>query len=277
MSSRPIVGRNRAAYADRMSVNRSRLGVRLAVLALSAGLAACGGGDKKDDNGFKVGVDKGGKQGTPAGGVGAHTESERTTFLLSTARGSFPNAPSRNAAVSHDQRVARYIAYQSDASNIVDGDSHDATDVFLVSRAEPFGHNGTPWTTSGTQLISKGQGAAPANGPSYRPALDGDSHHNPHCIAFVSAASNLVPGDTNGKPDGFIYDIHSQRISRVTVSSSGQQENGSTYDIAVTGNCERVAFTSDATNLALTKASKAAWSKAKTTSVRPGTHQAYVH
>src|SRR4051794_18950358 len=260
-----------------MSVNRCRFGALLAVLALSAGLAACGGGDKKDDNGFKVGVDKGGKQGTPAGGVGARKESERTTFLLSTARGSFPNGPSRNAAVSHDQRVARYIAYESDASNIVDGDSNNATDVFLVIRAEPFGHNGTPWKASGTQLISKGQGGAPANGPSYRPALDGDSHHSPHCVGFVSEASNLVPGDTNGKADGFVYDIRSQRITRVSVSSSGAQANGDTNDISISGDCERVAFTSSATNLALTKATKPAWSTARTTGARPGTQQVYVH
>ncbi|HEX6713447.1 MAG TPA: hypothetical protein VF066_08675 [Thermoleophilaceae bacterium] len=260
-----------------MALTRSRIGSALAILALCLGLAACGGDDKKNDNGFKVGVDKGGKEGTPAGGVGARAESSRTTFLLSSAKGSFPDGPSRNAAVSHDQRIARYIAYESDASNIVDGDSNNATDVFLVLRAQPFGSNGTPWKAAGTQVISKGQGGAPANGPSYRPALDGDSHHTPHCIAFVSQASNLVPGDTNGKADGFVYDIRSQRISRVTIASNGAQSNGDTNDISISGDCERVSFTSTATNLALTKPGKAAWSKAKTTSVRPGTQQVYVH
>lgn len=263
-------------YPGCMSLDRARLGSALAIAALSIGLAACGGDDDKD-KGFKVGVDKGGKEGTPAAGVGARSESQRTTFLLSTAQGSFPNGPSRNATVSHDQRVARYIAYESDASNIVDGDTNDATDVFLVIRAQPFGQNGTPWKAAGTQLVSKGQGGAPANGASYRPALDGDSHNTPHCVAFVSQASNLVPGDTNGKADGFIYDIRNQRIQRVTVSSSGAQSNGSTYDISISGDCERVAFTSDATNLALTKGGKAAWSKARTTAVRPGTRQVYVH
>src|SRR4051794_26998900 len=259
-----------------MSLTRSWLVAALALVSL--GLAACGGSDK-DSSGFKVGTDNGTgeKSGGTEAGVGARAPSQRTTFLLSSANGAFPNGPSRNAAVSHDQRIARYIAYESDASNIIDGDTNSATDVFLVFRAEPFGHNGTPWKPAGTQLISKGAGGAPANGPSYRPALDGDSHHTPHCVAFVSAASNLVPGDTNGKPDGFVYDIRSQRLSRVSISSSGAQANGSTYDISVTGDCERVAFSSDATNLALTKASKAAWSKAKTTSVRPGTRQAYVH
>ena len=260
-----------------MSLNRARFGSALAIAALSIGLAACGGNDKDKDKGFKVGVDKGEKQGTPAAGVGARSESQRTTFLLSTAQGSFPNGPSRNAAVSHDQRIARFMAYESDASNIVDGDTNNATDVFLVIRAQPFGHNGTPWKAAGTQIVSKGQGGAPANGPSYRPALDGDSHHNPHCVAFISDASNLVPGDTNGKADAFVYDIGSQRIQRVSVSSAGAQSNGTTYDISVSGDCERVAFTSDATNLALTKGGKAAWSKARTTAVRPGTRQVYVH
>src|SRR4051795_1643621 len=172
-----------------MTLHRSRLGSGLAIVVLGAGLTACGGGGEKNDTGFKVGVDHGGKEGSPAAGVGARSESQRTTFLLSSAKGSFPNGPSRNAAVSHDQRIARYIAYESDASNIVDGDTGNATDVFLVIRAQPFGSRGTPWTPSGTILVSKGQAGAPANGPSYRPALDGDSHNVPHCVAFVSEAS----------------------------------------------------------------------------------------
>ena len=261
-----------------MPAIRRSLGAALAVIAIA--VSACGGDDdKKTSSGFKVGTETGAAgEPTPGEvGVGARPPSQRTTFLLSVAEGAFPNGPSRNAAVSHDQRIARYMAYESDASNIVAGDSNGVTDVFLVIRAQPFGHNGTPWKSAGTQLISKGTGGAPANGASYRPALDGDSHHVPHCVAFVSDASNLVAGDTNGKPDGFVYDIRSQRITRVTVNSSGAQSNGATYDISISGDCERVAFTSDATNLALTKANKAAWSMAKSTAVRPGTRQAYVH
>ncbi|MFL5840980.1 MAG: hypothetical protein ACJ77Z_11090 [Thermoleophilaceae bacterium] len=254
-----------------------RLGVALA--ALTIGLAACGGGHEKPPS-YTVGTSHAGVPGerTPGeAGVAGGAPSQRTTFLLSSAHGGFPNGPSRNAAVSHDQRIARYMAYESDASNIVAGDTNGQTDVFLVARAQPFGANGTPWKPAGTQLISKGGGAAPANGPSYRPVIDGDSHHAPHCVAFVSEASNLVEGDTNGKSDGFVYDTRSRHIARVTVDSAGNQSNGSTYDISISGDCTRVAFTSDATNLALTKASNAAWSKATTTAVRPGTRQVYVH
>jgi hypothetical protein len=214
---------------------------------------------------------------TLAPGIARAVPSERTTFLLSSTSGSVPNGPSRNPAISHDQRIARYIAYESDASNIVPGDTNGTTDVFLVSRARPFGDTGTPWRPARTDLISRAPGGGPANGPSYKPALDGDSHHAPLCLAFVSDASNLVPNDTNEKPDGFVYDIRTRRITRVTVDSAGRQSNGSTYDISISGDCTRVAFTSDATNLALTRTRKPAWSGMTTKPVEPGRRQVYVH
>src|SRR3954469_17944361 len=145
-----------------MPVTRSCLGVALAALAIA--LSACGGDDdKKTSSGFKVGTDTGaaGEAVPGEAGVGARAPSQRTTFLLSVANGGFPNGPSRNAAVSHDQRIARYIAYESEASNITSGDSNGVTDVFLIIRAQPFGHNGTPWKAAGTQLVSQGTGGAP--------------------------------------------------------------------------------------------------------------------
>jgi hypothetical protein len=176
--------------------------------------------------------------------------SARTTFLLSRAAdGGFPNGDSRNAAVSHDQRIARVMAYESDASNIVNGDVNNATDVFVVRRQGPWGQHGTAWSMGATELISSGMGGAPANGPSTLPALDGDSHHAPSCVAFVSAASNLVPGDTNGKQDVFVRSLATGAITRVSVGSHGEQGNGTSYDVSVDGDCEQVAFTSDSTNL----------------------------
>jgi Tol biopolymer transport system component len=176
--------------------------------------------------------------------------SERTTFLLSRAAdGGFPNGGSRNPAVSHDQRIARVMAYESDASNIVNGDVNNTTDVFVVRRQGPWGQHGTSWSVGGTELASKGIGGAPANGPSTQPALDGDAHHAPSCVAFVSAASNLVPGDTNARPDVFVRSLSSGAITRVSVDSHGGQANGTSYDVSVDGDCEQVAFTSDSTNL----------------------------
>src|ERR1041385_9359706 len=78
----------------------------------------------------------------PAGTAFAQADSNRTTFLLSRAfDGGLPNGVSRNASVSHDQRIARDIAYESDATNIVPGDTNGLTDVFVVHRAGPWGRS----------------------------------------------------------------------------------------------------------------------------------------
>jgi len=213
----------------------------------------------------------------PASTAFAQADSNRTTFLLSRAfDGGLPNGVSRNAAVSHDQRIARDIAYESDATNIVPGDTNAMTDVFVVHRAGPWGHNGTPWTIGGTDLVSRGLGGAPANGRSYRPVVDGDSHHDPSCVAFVSDASNLVPGDTNGKADAFVYNLNNHRITRVSTDAHGRQSNGSTYEVSVDGDCERVAFVSDATNLALRSTKVLNWKTATTNRSPAGTRQVYV-
>jgi hypothetical protein len=212
----------------------------------------------------------------PASAFG-QADSNRTTFLLSRAfDGGLPNGVSRNPAVSHDQRIARVIAFESDATNIVQNDTNGLTDVFVVNRGGSWGHNGTPWQAGGTNLVSHGLGGQPANGRSYRAAIDGDSHHAPSCIAFVSDASNLVPGDTNGKPDAFVYNLASKQIKRVSVDAHGRQSNGSTYEVAVDGDCERVAFVSDATNLALTSTKVGAWKSAVTSRAPAGTKQVYV-
>jgi Tol biopolymer transport system component len=213
----------------------------------------------------------------PAGTAFAQADSNRTTFLLSRAYdGGLPNGVSRNAAVSHDQRVASHIAFESDATNIVPGDTNGLTDVFVVHRAGPWGHNGTPWRIGSTDLVSHGLGGQPANGRSYRPVIDGASHDVPSCVAFVSDASNLVPGDTNGKSDAFVYNLNSKTIVRVSTDSHGRQSNGSTYEVSVDGDCERVAFVSDATNLALKSTRTRAWRTARTSAAPAGTKQVYV-
>jgi len=214
----------------------------------------------------------------PAADAFAGADSARTTFLLSRSlSGGLPNGPSRNGAVSHDQRIARVMAYESEASDIVQGDTNGATDVFIVRRATPWGQNGTEWKIGTTEIASAAPGGAPANGRSYRPTLDGSSHAQPSCVAFVSEASNLVPGDTNGKADAFVRDLNSGRVERVSVDSKGRQSNGASYEVAVDGDCERVAFVSDASNLALGKSKNKAWGSAKTSRTGLGVKQVYVH
>jgi hypothetical protein len=209
-------------------------------------------------------------------GASGFTNSIRTTSLLSRSyTGQIPNGPSRNAFVSADQRIARYVAYESDASDIVQGDTNNLTDVFVARRRKPWKKSGSPWLYGNTVLASKGLNGQPANGRSYRPTADGDSKHRASCVAFVSEASNLVPGDTNGVADAFVYHVGSHRIERVSVDSDGHQADGPTYDVSVDGECARVAFTADAPDLAY-RGSHDGWKSATTNRAEPGKTQVYM-
>ncbi len=68
-------------------------------------------------------------------------------------------------------------------------------------------------------------------------------------VAFWSTASNLVPGDTNGKQDVFVRDLVSGTIERVSVDSAGMESNGDSTDPSISADGQRIAFQSAATNL----------------------------
>src|SRR4051794_17524632 len=204
---------------------------------------------------------------------------DRETHLLSRALdGGFPNGPSRNAVFAQNGQGASFVAFESDASNIVAGATNGVTDVFVVRRGGSFTQkNGEPWQPAGpAQLVSTGLGGAPANGPSYDPQADGDAKHRaPHCVAFVSQAANLVPNDTNGKADAFVKDLRSGVVTRVSVGKGGLQSDGDTFDVAIDGSCTRVAFTSNASNLYLARG-RGASKFLRTQSPPLGSKQVYV-
>jgi hypothetical protein len=208
---------------------------------------------------------------------------DRETHLLSRSfSGGFPNGPSRNGAFSQDGQGTSLAAFDSDASDLVVGDSNGVGDVFLVRRGGHFTEKrGEPWQPAGAaELVSIGFDGSPANGPSYKPDIDGSAlHRRPHCVAFVSDASNLVPGDTNGKADAFVRDVRTRKTTRVSVGPRGVQSNGTTFDAQIDGACSRAAFTSDATNLHLSKRAAGRdkyLSPLVTQAPRPGTRQVYV-
>lgn len=74
-------------------------------------------------------------------------------------------------------------------------------------------------------------------------------------VAFLSAASHLVPGDTNREPDVFVFsgalgshpDPMPSVTERISLTGDGQQRPGASYDPA-TGEGKVVAFTSQGTD-----------------------------
>ena len=77
-----------------------------------------------------------------------------------------------------------------------------------------------------------------ANGPSFSPAVDGSFNSRPSCVAFLSAASNIVGGDTNGLVDAFVSRGPGGKPRRVSLPG-GQRASADTTSVAVSGDCSR--------------------------------------
>jgi hypothetical protein len=178
----------------------------------------------------------------PKTSVHAAISGTPVTFLISRGLGgAAPNGPSTHPVISNDKRYARAIAFQSEASNLVRGDTNGVSDIFVVKRTGRIDNEGHPWQIGKTVLISRTGGRARANGPSFSPSIDGAFHDTaPSCVGFLSAATNLAPGDTNGQVDAFVAKIRGGRPRRLL--PNGHQSKQPTTAIAVSGNCKSIAF-----------------------------------
>ena len=141
------------------------------------------------------------------------------------------NAMCDFTAISGD---GRWVVFESDASNLVAGDTNGFTDIFVRDRL-----------TGQTFPVSSDPGNFQGNGRSYRPS----NVSNLPSVAFTSDASNLVAGDTNGFADIFVSGENIE-LELVSVSSSGVQGNGDCDErSAISTDGRFVAFSSAADNL----------------------------
>jgi Tol biopolymer transport system component len=162
-----------------------------------------------------------------------------TGALLLPAGAAHAAAPVQGNNGSHEPSTSadgRYVAFSSDASNLVVGDTNTASDVFVRDR-----------TTSTTARVSVSSAGQQGNSGSAKPAVSADGRY----VAFVSLASNLVPGDTNGVPDVFVRDRSTGQTTRVSVSSAeAQGDDESNFETpAISADGRYVAFSSYASNL----------------------------
>ena len=128
----------------------------------------------------------------------------------------------------------RYVAFSSAASNLVDGDTNKTYDVFVHDRE-----------TGQVSRVSVSSAGIQGNRHSYQPFISASGRY----VAFSSAASNLVPADTNEAIDIFVHDRDTGQTARVSVSSEGGQANRNSYQPSISADGRYVAFSSEATNL----------------------------
>jgi Tol biopolymer transport system component len=199
------------------------------------------------------------------------------------------NSDSFEAAISRD---GRYVAFMSRADDLVPSDTNNTTDVFVrdllsgvttLASIDPAGvqmsmASGAPSISADGRYVAfhmTGEGhvfperviwvrdlqggvtrrasvdssGVPANDMSSLPSISADGRY----VAFASYATNLVPGDTNGKWDVFVHDFQTGITSRASVDDSGAEGNDhSGYPnsgVSISADGRYVAFGSYATNL----------------------------
>lgn len=132
---------------------------------------------------------------------------------------------------------SRFVAFISDASNLVRHDTNARHDVFVYDRS-----------THKMQRVSVSSAGTQGNNESFEPSISADGRF----VAFYSDASNLVRHDTNAGRDVFVYDRSTRKTHRVSVSSAGEQGNDTSYSQygpSISADGRFVAFVSDASNL----------------------------
>jgi Tol biopolymer transport system component len=138
---------------------------------------------------------------------------------------------SRAPVISAD---GRYVAFESDATNLVDGDTNGARDVFVCDT-----------TTDTIQRVSVRSNGAQGDSYSGAAAISSDGRY----IAFESFAGTLVPDDTNGRLDVFYHDTLTSQTARASVNTDGVEGNGDSRRPAISGQGYMIAFESTSTNL----------------------------
>jgi len=133
------------------------------------------------------------------------------------------NGPSKSARLSAD---GRYVVFVTDAPFVVPGVA-GGPHVYRRDLA-----------TSVTTLVSSSASGAPGDGASDHPAISDDGQ----AVAFESASTNLVAGDTNGQTDVFVRDLASSQTVRVSVTTSGDQAFSYSQTPSISADGRRVAF-----------------------------------
>jgi Tol biopolymer transport system component len=140
--------------------------------------------------------------------------------------------PSYQPSLSSD---GRYVAFESGSSNLVEGDTNGARDIFRKDLQ----------TGAVLRCSTKtGGGQATGGGSSYA-AISPDGRY----VCFESDATDLVPGDTNTTRDIFRKDLQTGDTVRCSTDAAGNGTNAACYDASLSADGRYVAFSSAATNL----------------------------
>jgi tricorn protease-like protein len=155
----------------------------------------------------------------------------QTTRVSVSSAGEQADANSAGSAISAN---GRFVAFGSNAANLVPNDGNHTYDVFVRDRK-----------TGKTRRVSVSSDGEEGNGASQSPSISA----NGRFVAFSSGAANLVPGDSLGHVDVFVHDRKTGKTKRVNLSSAGAEANLDSDLPSISAGGRFVAFESFAKNL----------------------------
>ena len=164
-------------------------------------------------------------------GIFVYDRQTGTTEVVSvSSRGRQGEGFSSSPAISED---GCFVAFDSDAANLVRGDRNNTTDVFLHDRE-----------TGETILVSITSDEQQGVSSSHAPAISADGRF----IVF-HANSSLAPEDTNETTDVYLRDVQAGTTTLVSIGFDGSAGNSTSFIQDISGDGRFVAFVSDSTNL----------------------------
>ncbi len=151
------------------------------------------------------------------------------------------NGLSTNPSVSAD---GRYVAFESQATNLVPGDTNQLSDIFVKDRQ----------TGAITRVSVRSDGSEAGDGASVHPSISADGRY----VAFESTAT-LVPDDTQrcavSTPtrltcsDIYVRDLVLNTTTRASLGSDNSQGNDESHNPHISADGRYVVFESNASNL----------------------------
>ena len=142
-----------------------------------------------------------------------------------------------STAISAD---GRYVAFGTNMSGLVPGDTTFSDDIFVHDR-DPDGNGVFDEGDGETTRVSVSSAGEPGDGPSWYPDISADGRH----VVFVSFASNLVQGGNGIPMNVFAHD----RQTGTTVAITDHTEFAAEIIATISADGRFVAFRSPEANL----------------------------
>ena len=145
----------------------------------------------------------------------------------------FADGPCHNPDIDHE---ARFIVFDSVASNLVMDDNNGLSDVFLLDRF-----------TGAVTRISTGSTGKELAHASANPSISG----NGQCIIFQTKAAIDTDADRNNDFDIYLYDRLAGTTRLISKAIAGSAGNGPSINATISDDGSAVAFESKASDLVL--------------------------